>query len=279
MQQQIFFGTKLSQNQLRTIPMLPHESFTKAFAPETWQITPVPGAEEKPETNEDSKLDKITNNKILKLSKKQKEAIGDFIQTVTNETAATLGGIPNFETFSRVSVLDYKNQKGGRCHIALQRGIDSHLIRFGSCVKAQDSGAEEATEIIFGITCLGHVKGLSKEETALIKGLNRWVKDSPIRWMRKQLQNAIRKNLGITEFFSEWQNSFKPGHYDRFQAEMQRIMANPEKLATCYNGVKSVQFAGRTLSACKAAAFLLKNKLPVPFELVRRIELGAKKLR
>ncbi|HRH46803.1 MAG TPA: hypothetical protein PKY82_34475, partial [Pyrinomonadaceae bacterium] len=130
-----------------------------------------------------------------------------------------------------------------------------------------------------GITCLGHVKGLGKDEVALIKGLNRWVKDSPIRWMRKQLQNAINKNLTIVEFFKEWRESFQPNGFEKFQAAMQRILSNPEKLSTCYNGLQSVRFAGRTLSACKAAAYLMANKLPVPFELIKRVQLGAKKLK
>lgn len=278
-QNSVFFGTKIPQSQLNLTPVFPEPSFLIAFSPENWKFDLPKEASQPGEVTEDNKLEKIIKNPSLKFSPAQIEAIENFIATITNETTGTLGGIPEFEHLTNISIIDYRDQKGGRCHIALQKGIDSHLIRFGYQVILDSKSGEEAANVIFGITCLGHVKGLTKEQTTLIKGLNRW-KSTSITWMRKQMQNAARTGVSIEEYFRIWLDSFpQQNGFEKFQSALQLILSKPEKLATCYQGIKSLNFTARTLSAVKAASYLLQNRLPVPFELVRRVELGAKKLR
>lgn len=257
----------------QTTPLLPG---FEAFAFKQWQAPKpddVPGGLE---SLEDVKLERVIKNPKLRLTEDQQTAIKQFVETVANETTATLGGIPEFERVSKIRCHDYLDQKGGRCEVALQMGSDAHLIRFGWIVEINSEKGQESSTVQFGITCLKKIVGLSQSEMALIRGLNSWVKDSSVRWLRKQLLSAIRQEKSIIQFTSEWRAAFD---FDNFQRAMQRILSDPNRFALAYtNELARVRFAGRTISACKAAALLLSVGLPVPHELVKRVLRGAKRL-
>lgn len=246
----------------------------EAFDFKNWQPPVAADVSTGFEGSEEKKLEAILKNPKLKLSEEQTEAIGNFVETVANQTTATLGGIPEFERLRFVTCHDYKNQKGGRCEIALQMGSAAHLIRFGWSVTLNSEKGEESETVQFGITCLKRVVGLSSSEMSLIRGLNSWVKDSSVRWLRKQLSAAIRQGISVKEYVRAWRGSFD---FDEFQRAMQRILSEPNRFAAAYQSeLAKVRFAGRTISACKAAALLLSVGLPVPHEIVRRVLRGAK---
>lgn len=248
----------------------------EAFAYSKWKVPKAVDVCEGLESSEDKKLAQIINNPKLNLSDAQKRAVADFVETIANQTTATLGGIPDFERLKGITCRDYKNQCGGRCEVALQQGSDAHLIRYGWSVVIDSQKGEEQETVQFGITCLKRLTNLSKAETSLIRGLNSWVKDSSLRWLRKQFSAALSNNKSISEYTREWRSSFD---FDGFQRAMQRVLSEPERFAYAYNNeLTRIRFAGRTLSACKSAAFLLSAKLPVPYELVRRVLRGEKKL-
>lgn len=229
------------------------------------------------ESREKNKIETVINNPVLGMTASQKEAVGNFVQTIANETTATLGGLPEFEKLSRVKVIDYKNQRGGRCEVALQSGIASHLIRFGYEIQLDSEQGDEVEKVILGITCLGNVAGISKNQVALIRGLNDWIKDSSVVWLRQQLKRAVASSMTIEEFTKNWRAGFD---FDKFQTAMQRVLSNPEKFNNAYKSeIARLRFAGRTISAVKASAYLLSAGLPVPHELVNRVLRGAKRLR
>lgn len=248
----------------------------EAYGFSNWQVPRLPDVREGIESREDEKLEKILSNPRLALSEKQKEAVTCFVATVANETAATMGGIPEFERLARIRCHDYRDQKGGRCEVALQQGSDAHLIRYGWIVEIKNEQAEEQATVQFGITCLKKILGLSRAEITLIRGLNSWVKDSSLRWLKKQFLMVIREGKTVKEYHREWRGSFD---FDEFQTAMQRILSDPNRFALAYtNELTRVRFAGRTISACKAAGFLLNAGLPVPYEIVKRVLRGARKL-
>lgn len=247
----------------------------EAYFPTKWNVPVSPETTDLGKKEKESLTD-IAKNSVLALSETQITAIEDFIQVISNETSGTLGGIPAFSHLARVSVIDYKDCKGGRCQIALQMGVDSHLIRYGYEVELTEKDLDEKSRVIFGITCLGHVKGLSKEEISLVKGLDRWVKGAPVLWLKNTFKKAIKDSLTIDRAFQRWINSIDS---TELQTALQMILSDPNRLAVVYNGKRAIQFAGRTLAACKAASFLMQNRIPVPHEIVRRVLLGAKKLR
>lgn len=259
-----------------TVPTTPFLPGFEAYDFKNWQSPKAADVENGLDSSEDSKLEKVITNSKLKLSVEQQNAVRQFVETVANETTATIGGIPEFEKLSKIKCHDYLDQKGGRCEIALQRGSDAHLIRFGWIVSLSSEKGEEAGTVQFGITCLKNMMGLSLSEITLIRGLNRWIKDSSVRWLRKQLLGAIKKNQPISDFTAEWRKGFD---FDNFQRAMQRILSDPNRFASSYTNEQArVRFAGRTISACKAAALLLSVNLPVPHEIVNRVLRGAKRL-
>ena len=253
--------------------------FLPGFAPNDFKNWKAPKATEVADgldSNEAKKLDSILKNPVLGLSDEQIKAVEDFVETVANQTTATLGGVPDFDRLSKISCHDYKNLRGGRCEIALQQGSDAHKIRFGWNVVLKSELGEEAEKVQFGITCMRKVLGLTKSEMALIQGLNSWIKDSSVRWVRKQFTVAIKDGKSIREYSKEWRASFD---FNKFQAAMQRILSAPDKFSQAYaSDLARVRFAGRTISACKAAAYLLSVNLPVPHEIVRRVMTGERKL-
>ena len=247
-----------------------------AFDFKNWQPPKAADQIDGLESSEDKKLETLLKNSRLKLSEEQSLAIMNFVETVVNQTTATLGGIPEFDNLSQITCFDYKNQRGGRCEIALQTGSEAHLIRYGWNVVLNSEKGEEREKVTFGITCLKKIVGLSRSEMSLVRGLNSWVKDSSLRWLRKQLLTAIKQGISIRDFVRQWRGGFD---FDEFQRAMQRILSEPDRFAGAYqNELVKVRFAGRTISACKAAAFLLSVDLPVPHEIVKRVLRGAKKL-
>lgn len=268
-----FLASISASRGLKSQPVLPG---LESFKFNSWEAPRPADVAAGLESNEDNKIESVINSPLLGLTDTQKESVRNFVQIISNETTATLGGLPEFEKISRVKVIDYKNQRGGRCEVALQNGIDSHLIRFGYQIQLASELGEEAEQIILGITCLGKVAGISKSQIALIRGLNNWIKDSSVRWLRRQMQNAIAQSLTIEEFTKAWRRGFE---FDKFQTAIQRVLSDPTKFNNAYHSETArLRFAGRTISAVKASAYLLAAGLPVPHELVVRVLRGAKRL-
>lgn len=213
----------------------------------------------------------------FKLSDKQATGLVEYVGFVATRLPQVITQkVPGMQV-RQIKVKDYGFVGGAQCELG-------HRVRYLWTVESGSDDPTTARRHAFGVTCAEASLGLTPAEITLVKGLDRWTRDTAKRELLRVLGEGVK---GGKDGQAVWAQYMVGPNYKAVVDALAIVKGREENAVrdlppaelSSRTDRRRLQALGRICTAVSTAEYLIAHELPVPYKFKQWLVRAAERIR